>query len=49
MKHIKRLFVLTIFMLSLQTVINQPYLIVIIVWVAYLIPNQNIKIESNKL
>jgi len=41
------LFVLCIFMLSLQTVINQPYLIVILVWLGYFIASENI--NANRL
>ena len=39
------LFVLYIFMLSLQTVINQPYLVVIFAWLGFLISNENLKPE----
>jgi O-antigen ligase len=38
--------VLIIFMMSLQTVINQPYLIVIFVWLSFLISQKEITLDS---
>ena len=43
------LLVLYIFMMALQTVINQPYLIVIFVLIGYIIDNSKNKIENKEL